>query len=150
MFTLFSKKFHDSETKIADSITRFAGSMAFVYLHIIWFGIWLFFAPAFGDHFPYGFLTMVVSLEAIFLSAFILVNQNRQAEIAEARDKEDEEDTEEIQEDIEDIQEDFDTLQKDLAAVRKLIERIESKTYAAENSDKPLTLQIKPKKKISK
>ncbi len=147
MFNLFNKKFHDSETKIADMITRFAGSMSFVYIHIAWFAFWLLFAHQIGDPFPFGLLTLIVSLEAIFLSTFILVSQNRQAQLAEERDKEDEEDTEEIQEDIEDIQEDFDTLQKDLAEVRKLIERIEAKTYQAETANKPVTFQIRPKKK---
>lgn len=125
MFTLFNKKFHESETKIADYITRFAGSMAFVYLHIIWFVLWILFGYKIGDRFPFGLLTMIVSLEAIFLATFIMVNQNRQAEIAEARDKEDDEEQEEIAEDIEDIQKEFDEVQEDLSEVRRLIEKIE-------------------------
>ena len=127
MFTLFSKKFRESETKIADKITRFAGSMAFVYLHIVWFILWIFFGPKIGDRFPFGLLTMIVSLEAIFLATFIMVNQNRQAEIADIRDKEDEAEQEEIEEDIEDIKEEFTDLQEDLSEVRRLIEKIEAK-----------------------
>lgn len=69
---------------VADWMTRFAGSMAFVYLHVVWFAVWVVvnstvvtFDPAFGT------LTMIVSLEAIFLSAFILVSQKRQGELSD-------------------------------------------------------------------
>jgi uncharacterized membrane protein len=122
-----NKKFHESETKLADIITRFAGSMLFVYIHIIWFALWIIFADKIGDSFPFGLLTMIVSLEAIFLATFIMVNQNRQAEIADIRDKEDEKEQDEIEEDIEDIKEEFTDLSEDLSEVRRLIEKIESK-----------------------
>jgi uncharacterized membrane protein len=62
------------QNRIADTITRFAGSMAFVYVSIVWFGLWI------GLHvekYPYGLLTMIVSLEAIFLSTFVMISQNR-------------------------------------------------------------------------
>jgi uncharacterized membrane protein len=62
------------ENRIADQITRFAGSMMFVYLHIIWFASWIIFGV---EHYPYGLLTMIVSLEAIFLSTFVMISQNR-------------------------------------------------------------------------
>lgn len=126
MFSLFGQKFRSGETKLADLITRFAGSMAFVYLHIIWFGLWIVFADQVGDSFPYGLLTMVVSLEAIFLATFIMVNQNRQAELAEERERAEEAEQEEIAEDIEDIQEEFDEIHEDLSEVRRLIEKIEA------------------------
>jgi uncharacterized membrane protein len=62
------------QDRIADTITRFAGSMPFVYLHIIWFALWI----ALGvEKFPFGLLTMLVSLEAIFLSTFVMISQNR-------------------------------------------------------------------------
>ncbi len=62
------------QNRIADRITQFAGSMAFVYIHIVWFGSWI----AFGvEKYPYGLLTMIVSLEAIFLSTFVMISQNR-------------------------------------------------------------------------
>jgi uncharacterized membrane protein len=62
------------QNRIADAITTFAGSMLFVYIHIIWFGCWI----AFGvEDYPFGLLTMVVSLEAIFLSTFVMISQNR-------------------------------------------------------------------------
>jgi uncharacterized membrane protein len=62
------------QNRIADRITAFAGSMAFVYLHIVWFGSWIVFGV---EHYPYGLLTMIVSLEAIFLSTFVMISQNR-------------------------------------------------------------------------
>lgn len=67
---------------IADRITSYSGRMSFVVLHIIWFAAWFLFNSGwFGlkpfDPFPYGLLTMVVSLEAIFLSTFVLISQNR-------------------------------------------------------------------------
>jgi uncharacterized membrane protein len=62
------------QNRMADKITTFAGSMAFVYLHVIWFGFWI----AFGvERYPFGLLTMIVSLEAIFLSTFVMISQNR-------------------------------------------------------------------------
>jgi uncharacterized membrane protein len=62
------------ENRIADRITAFAGSMRFVYLSILWFGCWI----AFGvEKYPYALLTMIVSLEAIFLSTFVMISQNR-------------------------------------------------------------------------
>jgi uncharacterized membrane protein len=62
------------ENRIADRITAFSGSMRFVYLHIIWFACWIGFGV---EGYPYGLLTMIVSLEAIFLSTFVLISQNR-------------------------------------------------------------------------
>lgn len=60
--------------RIADRITEFAGSMPFVYLHVLWFTLWIALRV---EAFPYGLLTMIVSLEAIFLSTFVLISQNR-------------------------------------------------------------------------
>ena len=62
------------QNRIADKITDFAGSMWFVYLHIIWFSSWIGFGV---EKNPYGLLTMIVSLEAIFLSTFVMISQNR-------------------------------------------------------------------------
>jgi uncharacterized membrane protein len=64
------------QNRVADVITRFAGSMWFVYIHVVWFLLWLRYEP-FKDVFPYGLLTMIVSLEAIFLSTFVMISQNR-------------------------------------------------------------------------
>jgi uncharacterized membrane protein len=68
---------HDAEdvqNRIADKITAFSGSMQFVYLHIIWFSCWIGFGV---EKYPFGLLTMIVSLEAIFLSTFVMISQNR-------------------------------------------------------------------------
>ncbi len=62
------------QNRIADRITAFAGSMRFVYLHILWFGLWIGLSV---ESYPYGLLTMIVSLEAIFLSTFVMISQNR-------------------------------------------------------------------------
>jgi uncharacterized membrane protein len=63
-----------TQNRIADAITRFSGSMAFVYLHVIWFACWIGFGV---EKYPFGLLTMIVSLEAIFLSTFVMISQNR-------------------------------------------------------------------------
>ena len=62
------------QNRIADAVTRFAGSMPFVYLHIVWFSLWIGLGV---ETYPFGLLTMVVSLEAIFLSTFVMISQNR-------------------------------------------------------------------------
>src|SRR2546421_5613269 len=62
------------QNRVADKITAFAGSMRFVYLHILWFGLWIGLG---AESYPYGLLTMIVSLEAIFLSTFVMISQNR-------------------------------------------------------------------------
>jgi uncharacterized membrane protein len=75
----------------AEKITNFAGSLTFVYIHAAWFGAWI--AINIGlaglnhefDRFPFGLLTMIVSLEAIFLSTFVMVTQNRQAARSDIR-----------------------------------------------------------------
>lgn len=62
------------QDRLADAITRFAGSMSFVFVHVVWFTVWIGFGV---EDFPFGLLTMIVSLEAIFLSTFLLISQNR-------------------------------------------------------------------------
>jgi uncharacterized membrane protein len=64
----------DAQNRIADAITAFAGSMLFVYLHIVWFSLWILLGV---EKYPFGLLTMIVSLEAIFLSTFVMISQNR-------------------------------------------------------------------------
>jgi uncharacterized membrane protein len=63
-----------AQNRIADRITGFSGSMAFVYIHIVWFACWIGFGV---EKYPFGLLTMIVSLEAIFLSTFVMISQNR-------------------------------------------------------------------------
>ena len=62
------------QSRVADVITGFAGSMTFVYVHMAWFAFWIL-LPV--EKYPYGLLTMIVSLEAIFLSTFVMISQNR-------------------------------------------------------------------------
>jgi uncharacterized membrane protein len=66
---------------IADKITAFAGSMNFVYLHVFVFAVWMLFIEAS----PWPTLTLIVSLEAIFLSTFVMIGQNRQAAFQQAK-----------------------------------------------------------------
>ena len=78
------------QSHIADAITSVSGRMIFAYVHIVWFGGWILlntgrFGVRVFDPFPYGLLTMVVSLEAIFLSTFVLISQNRLGEETERR-----------------------------------------------------------------
>ena len=75
--------------KVSEKIAAFCGSMVFVYVHIAWFGGWIIVNSALArssfDPFPYTFLTLVVSLEAIFLSTFILISQNQETRLTERR-----------------------------------------------------------------
>jgi uncharacterized membrane protein len=87
------QKAQDAKTtqdRIADHITQFSGSMLFFYLHAAWFGAWIIVNLSLTkltpfDPFPFGLLTLIVSLEAIFLSTFVLLSQNRQAATADER-----------------------------------------------------------------
>ena len=89
--TVVFSRLRGSQDRAADAITRFAGSMSFVYLHVGWFAVWIVLnAGLVGsalvfDDFPFGLLTMIVSLEAIFLSTFVMISQNREAMRAEVR-----------------------------------------------------------------
>jgi uncharacterized membrane protein len=71
----------DLQLRIADAITAFAGSMTFVYLHAVGFAGWMLFV----EPDPWPRLTLVVSLEAIFLSTFVMIGQNRQAAFQQAK-----------------------------------------------------------------
>lgn len=78
------------ESRSANIITRFSGSLAFVYVHAVWFGAWVAINVRWTplrpfDPFPFSFLTMIVSLEAIFLSTFVLTSQNRMQRAADRR-----------------------------------------------------------------
>jgi uncharacterized membrane protein len=78
---LLAQRAENVQLKIADTITSFAGSMVFVYIHGVAFGLWML---AFEQS-PWPRLTLVVSLEAIFLSTFVLIGQNRQAAFQQAK-----------------------------------------------------------------
>ncbi len=81
------------QDRVADVITAFSGSMAFVYFHALWFGLWILLNVGLVhfphvsefDPFPFGLLTMIVSLEAIFLATFVLISQNRLSKVSERR-----------------------------------------------------------------
>ncbi|HET6976208.1 MAG TPA: DUF1003 domain-containing protein [Pyrinomonadaceae bacterium] len=75
--------------RLAEKIAKFCGSMTFVWVHVVWFGGWILVNVIPGmrhvDPFPFTFLTLIVSLEAIFLSTFILISQNQDSRISERR-----------------------------------------------------------------
>ncbi len=75
------KRAADVQLRVADAITAFAGSMAFVYLHVVAFTVWMLFV----ESSPWPTLTLVVSLEAIFLSTFVMIGQNRAAAFQQAK-----------------------------------------------------------------
>jgi uncharacterized membrane protein len=76
-----AKRAADTQLRIADAITAFAGSMKFVYLHALIFAVWM----VVFEKSPWPTLTLVVSLEAIFLSTFVMIGQNRQAAFQQAK-----------------------------------------------------------------
>jgi uncharacterized membrane protein len=86
-----AKANRSSADRIADLIAAFCGSMTFVWVHVIWFGVWVFANTLLGiepfDPFPFTFLTLIVSLEAIFLSTFILISQNHETRLSERRNQ---------------------------------------------------------------
>jgi uncharacterized membrane protein len=76
-----AQRYADFQLRIADRITAFAGSMRFVYLHALAFAAWM----VFFERSPWPTLTLVVSLEAIFLSTFVMIGQNRQSSFQQAK-----------------------------------------------------------------
>ena len=71
----------DVQLRIADAVTKFAGTMMFVYIHAVAFAAWM----IFFEKSPWQTLTLIVSLEAIFLSTFVMIGQNRQGAFAAAK-----------------------------------------------------------------
>ncbi len=126
---LITKTWHDADlssrnaaTRLADWVTNFVGSWTFVIIHIVWFAAWIIFKV---EDFPYGLLTMIVSLEAILLSTFIMISQNRQSDRDRAQAQADYETNVSAKEEIE-------QLQKALARIEdekldKIIELLKSK-----------------------
>ena len=86
-----SEKKHGIGMAIAEKVTRFSGTIPFAWLHVFWFAGWIALnvLPGFPhwDKFPFSFLTLTVSLEAIFLTIFILISQNQQGELSDQRNK---------------------------------------------------------------
>src|SRR6476661_739278 len=77
----WQKRANDTQLRVADKITGFAGSMNFVYLHAVLFALWM----VVFERSPWPTLTLIVSLEAIFLSTFVMIGQNRQAAFQQAK-----------------------------------------------------------------
>src|SRR5215468_2314792 len=77
----FERRASDAQLRLADKITAFAGSMNFVYLHIVLFAVWM----LVFEKSPWPTLTLIVSLEAIFLSTFVMIGQNRQAAFQQSK-----------------------------------------------------------------
>ena len=75
------QRVHNFQLRVADWITAFAGSMTFVYIHVVLFTVWMLFI----ERKPWPTLTLIVSLEAIFLSTFVMIGQNRQAAFQQAK-----------------------------------------------------------------
>jgi len=76
-----ARRTSDAQLRIADAITAFAGSMPFVYIHAVGFALWM----VFVEPNPWPKLTLIVSLEAIFLSTFVMIGQNRSAAFQQAK-----------------------------------------------------------------
>jgi uncharacterized membrane protein len=76
-----AQRLENLQLRIADQITAFAGSMRFVYLHVVLFAVWM----VLIEHSPWPTLTLIVSLEAIFLSTFVMIGQNRQSAFQQAK-----------------------------------------------------------------
>ncbi len=145
------KRIHSAEGKTAEFVSNWAGSVTFVYIHVVWFGLWIIinmtdifadFVPAF-DPFPFGLLTMIVSLEAIFLATFIMINQNRQALVDTYRDLEEEQEEleeekeqEELEEEVQDIQQDLNEIKDAVTLISRKIENIEKTPQAPKQNPK--------------
>lgn len=158
------KSLHSLEGSLAQKITDFSGSMTFAYLHVVWFGTWIlinfgWFKPYITpfDPFPYGLLTMIVSLEAIFLSTFIMVAQNRQALVDTVREIQDDQeqaieekeqdeleqdveglgqDVKELGQEVDDIQKDLDNIIKGVAFIQQKITNVEKHRHIIDPSEK--------------
>jgi uncharacterized membrane protein len=88
----FNKRASDAQLRIADRITAFAGSMNFVWLHVVLFALWM----IVFEKSPWPTLTLIVSLEAIFLSTFVMIGQNRQAAFQQSKADKDYQDVDEL------------------------------------------------------
>lgn len=130
--TALLRELHSFEGRLAEFISTFAGSMPFVYFHVLWFGFWIYankgylepLIPVF-DPFPYGLLTMIVSLEAIFLSTLIMISQNRQVILDTYRELEEEKEEREEEKEVEDIQKDLDDIKNAISFIQQKISSLE-------------------------
>ncbi len=107
--------------RIADAVAHFVGSWTFLVIHAIWFALWIGFRV---EAFPYGFLTMIVSLEAIFLSTFIMISQNREGERDRHHAEEDYRTNIEAKEEIEKLQTDLSRIENEkLNKILEILDR---------------------------
>jgi uncharacterized membrane protein len=107
--------------RVADSVASFVGSWPFVFLHVLWFAVWIGFRV---ELFPYGFLTMVVSLEAIFLTTLVMMSQNREADRDRIQASADYETNVKAKEEIEELQQHLARIEIDkLDKIISIIER---------------------------
>ena len=122
--------------RLSDGITGFLGSSLFLVLHVIWFACWIVAGlqivpgvPAF-DHFPFGLLTMIVSLEAIFLAIFVLISQNRMARLADRRAHLD------LQVNM--------LAEQEITSILRLVQEIRDQLGIASGNDVELARQLRP------
>ena len=138
---VLEKKLHSAEGKFAEYVSKFAGSTFFVYFHTLWFGFWIAanhgllvpYVPIF-DPFPYGLLTMIVSLEAIYLATFIMIAQNRQALVDTYRELEEDQEQLEEEQQQEELEEEVEDIQKDLDDIKAAIGYIQNKLVSVEKT----------------
>jgi uncharacterized membrane protein len=130
------KKLHSFEGRLAEFITRWSGSMYFVYAHVIIFTFFFIFKP-----FEESIFNIFLSLEAVFLATFIMVAQNRQAlvdtvrELEEDADElEEEKEQEELEEDVQDIQKDLDDIKNAMAFIQQKISGLEKSPATSDKS----------------
>lgn len=119
------RKHHESRTlgqKIADIVASFVGSWPFLIIHAVWFTLWIVFH---AEPFPYGLLTMIVSLEAIFLSTFIMISQNREGERDRHHAEEDYRTNLEAKDEIERLQLDLSRIENE--KLNRIIELLDRK-----------------------
>jgi uncharacterized membrane protein len=125
------RRAHDWQARMADGITAFAGSMSFVYLHVVAFATWMVWAE--GD--PWPKLTLVVSLEAIFLSTFVLIGQNRQAAISKAKA-----DHDFVEQELE-LKSNTELTRVIFTLVRELDERLEARDQGPQEARTPVSVE---------
>lgn len=119
------KRHKDSRTlgqRIADAVAAFVGSWTFLFIHAVWFTLWIGFRV---EPFPFGLLTMIVSLEAIFLSTFIMISQNREGERDRHHAEEDYRTNLEAKEEIERLQKDLSRIEND--KLNRIVELLEKR-----------------------
>lgn len=123
------RSLHSAEGRLADIITASAGSMYFVYLHVLLFTAFFIFRP-----FEVDFFNIFLSLEAIFLATFIMISQNRQALVDTYREYEEEQEQKEEEKEQEELEEEVADIQKDLDDIKRAISFIQQKVSVVEKA----------------